>query len=321
MLKNNLWALLKGIIFTGIFVILIMLGVSVDMTRWTALNLGLPINRLIISEIPISKNLAESLLKGNNVLMASSSQQPLSKYLSRQLPAELLVFNLRALATSDPDFYLDGDEGSPLPESLQTSEILESKETNPESDYYSLFKGYVVTLYCTHSGETYIPDSGAARVEGGPGLINQVAIHLGASLKEKGLQSKFISTIHDYPDFTKSYTNSRKTVARVMAAEGQKMLALFDIHRDSIPGVAEGQKATINGRKAAPILIIVGTNERKTHPHWRENLDFAQRIYKEGEKLYPGLIKGVRTKSGTYNQEFFNHALLLEFGTDYNSPE
>jgi stage II sporulation protein P len=31
------------------------------------------------------------------------------------------------------------------------------------------------------------------------------------------------------------------------------------------------------------------------------------------------LIKGVRTKSGTYNQEFFDHSLLLEVGSDYNS--
>ena len=33
-----------------------------------------------------------------------------------------------------------------------------------------------------------------------------------------------------------------------------------------------------------------------------------------------GLIK-VRTKAGTYNQEYHHHALLLEFGTDQNKLE
>lgn len=37
--------------------------------------------------------------------------------------------------------------------------------------------------------------------------------------------------------------------------------------------------------------------------------------------MYPGLIKGVRTKAGTYNQEFHPRALLLEFGSDYNTLE
>ena len=29
--------------------------------------------------------------------------------------------------------------------------------------------------------------------------------------------------------------------------------------------------------------------------------------------------QGVRTKAGTYNQEYHPHALLLELGSDYNS--
>ncbi|MBP8820208.1 MAG: stage II sporulation protein P, partial [Syntrophomonadaceae bacterium] len=39
----------------------------------------------------------------------------------------------------------------------------------------------------------------------------------------------------------------------------------------------------------------------------------------QGEKMYPGLIKGIRTRPGTFNQEFFDHSLLLEVGSDYNS--
>ncbi len=320
-MRRNLWALFKGIIFTGFFVILIVWGVSLDLSRIMLPNFELAGDLPVISGMPINESIAESMLRENNVLMAVAGDEGkryLSKFFTSQFPTELLVFNMRALATSDADIYVDGTEEST---DSQMAEGLDAKQLNTEGDYFSIFQGHTVAIYCTHSGETYVPDSGAVRIDGGPGLVNQVAIHLGTTLKEKGLDSKFISTLHDYPEYQKSYTNSRKTVARVMASEGQRIIALFDVHRDSIPGVTEGQQVKINGKAAAPILIVVGTNERKNHPHWRENLAFAQDIYKEGQEMYPGLIKGVRTKSGTYNQEFFDHSLLLEFGTDYNTVE
>ena len=60
----------------------------------------------------------------------------------------------------------------------------------------------------------------------------------------------------------------------------------------------------INGKRCAPILIIVGTSERKPHPNWKENLAFAQAIYEAGEARYPGLIKGVRTKPAPIIKNF-----------------
>jgi stage II sporulation protein P len=98
-------------------------------------------------------------------------------------------------------------------------------------------------------------------------------------------------------------------------------LAVFDIHRDNIPGLKEAERAKINNKNAAPILIIVGTDARKKHPNWQKNFDFAQKLKNQGDKMYPGLIKGVRTLEGTYNQEYFDHALLLEFGSDINRVE
>ncbi|HNW38579.1 MAG TPA: stage II sporulation protein P, partial [Methanosarcina vacuolata] len=112
----------------------------------------------------------------------------------------------------------------------------------------------------------------------------------------------------------------RATVSKIVSAN-KNILALFDIHRDAIPG--EGKPATVDikGQKTARILIVVGTNERKPHPNWQQNRKFAEQLYQQGEKLYPGLIKGVVTKAGTYNQEYNSHALLIEFGSDGNSLE
>ncbi|MFA7149179.1 MAG: stage II sporulation protein P, partial [Syntrophomonadaceae bacterium] len=191
-------------------------------------------------------------------------------------------------------------------------------EDKQEIKYYQALEDYQVVVYCTHSAETYIPDSGKARCDGERGLINNVAGVISTQLQSAGMKADFIDSIHDYPDYDKSYTNSRETVKKILDSK-EKLLALFDVHRDSIPGKESADTINVRGKKAARILIIVGTDERKEHPHWKSNLAFAESLYQQGEQMYPGLIKGVRTKSGTYNQEFFDHSLLLEVGSDYNS--
>jgi stage II sporulation protein P len=181
----------------------------------------------------------------------------------------------------------------------------------------ALFKKSQVFLYCTHSGESYIPDSGQARLDGKRGLINQVAEAMEESLDDKGLPTQFIDAIHDFP-YDTSYTKSRTTVSKIVKAN-KNILAIFDIHRDSIPGQGKAATVKIKGKSCAPILIVVGTNERKPHPNWQQNRKFAEQLYQQGEAMYPGLIKGVITKAGTYNQEYHPRALLLEFGSDSNS--
>jgi stage II sporulation protein P len=325
MRRRNIWSLIKGLLFMQLFAIIIVLGLSVDLHRsflQKAGEINLHPLLLQISAMPVAEGSAVSMMRENNIMMGGSLDypKPWGLYLSRQFPRDLMAFNLQALNDEEDDAV--GELAEPVEDpSIPPPDDLESSQVNTASNYFELFKGRTVTLYCTHSGESYVPDSGKTRIEGGPGLVTRVAAHLGTTLKQKGIEANFINTIHDQPDFNKSYTNSRKTVARVMASEKSSIIALFDIHRDSIPGVTEGSKVKIKGRNAAPILIIVGTDERKTHPHWRQNLQFAQKLYQQAAKDYPGLIKGVRTKSGTYNQEYFTGALLLEFGTDYNTLE
>lgn len=324
MKRRNVWSLIKGLLFMQLFAIIIVLGLSVDLHSSLLQKAGeIKIHPLLLrlSAMPVAQDSAVSMVRENNIMMGGSPDypKPWGVYLSRQFPRDLMAFNLQALSNEEDDAIGEIDE--PMEDlSLPPLDELDSSQVNTASTYFKLFKGRVVTLYCTHSGESYVPDSGKTRVEG-PGLVTRVAAHLGATLQQKGIEANFVNTIHDQPDFNKSYTNSRKTVARVVANEKSSLLALFDIHRDSIPGATEGTKVNIKGRNAAPILIIVGTDERKAHPHWKQNLQFAQKLHQQAAKDYPGLVKGVRTKSGTYNQEYFKGALLLEFGTDYNSLE
>jgi stage II sporulation protein P len=197
------------------------------------------------------------------------------------------------------------------------------KDENPEpakltSENSALFKGHKVVFYCTHSAESYIPNSGKARLDGKRGLINQVAQTMSEDVEKKGVKAEFVNTIHDFPDYNSSYTRSRKTVSNLVN-EDNKILSIFDVHRDSIPGTNTAPTVRINGIRAARILIIVGTDQRKSHPNWKKNFQFAQKLNAQAEKMYPGLVKGVVTKAGTYNQEFHTHALLLEMGSDKNT--
>ncbi|MDO4540581.1 MAG: stage II sporulation protein P [Syntrophomonadaceae bacterium] len=207
-----------------------------------------------------------------------------------------------------------------LPEAEKLAVANEPEAAEDEIVPVAAFKNKTILTYCTHSSESYIPDSGVARQEGQAGLINTVAERMDRQLRRYGFKARHDDAIHDAPSYNDSYANSRSTVERLLA-DSRNTVALFDIHRDSIPGADDGGTVTIKGNEAAQILIIVGTDGVRAHPHWEQNYAFAQELYRLGEEKYPGLIRGVRTHPGSYHQEYHTGALLLEMGNDQNTLE
>lgn len=273
-----------------------------------------------LSLIKIDNDTATSLIKHVNIMMAGEEIEVVAaaNYLNN-IPEGFLVANIKGLEYQDKPLKTVTPTDQPIDLPAIKKEELNDE---PKAFSHNFSSDKILMIYCTHNGETYIPNSGKARIDGKRGLINEVAKNLSQQIKIRGLNAEFIDTIHDYPDFSKSYTNSRDTVKKILDENKNKdVVAILDIHRDSIPGSTNAETIEVKGKKSARILIIVGTDERKPHPNWKQNLAFAEKIHEEGEKLYPGLVKGVRTKAGTYNQEFHNRALLLEFGNDRNSLE
>ncbi len=329
MRRQNFWSFMKGILFIQLFLLAIIAGLTVD------LNAGLiktyakvqPANLLILfPALQIDNGQGEALLQETSLLLTGGdslmSQLGITELLPQNMAENMIGSQIQVLAYTGPDDAAieDETEPEPEPEGLAVNEMKEKNTNSPEAVDAEMFKGQAIYLYCTHSAESYVPDSGQARLDGKRGLINTVAASMGQELQKQGLQAHFINVIHDYPDYNTSYTRSRVTVKKIIQSNDD-ILALFDVHRDSIPNTKQAPTIEIQGKKSAQILIVVGTNERKPHPNWKKNYDFAQRLYAQSEKTYPGLIKGVRTKAGTYNQEFHPHALLLEFGSDYNTLE
>ena len=321
MKKHNFMAFIKGIVFVQLIVLVAMAGISVDINqKYTQVMKLFDPERILLpfSDMQISTKQAEMLIQENNVVLAGVNVIPdkmlEDEYYISTIPANLINSHIQALAFADPSLE------QPMVEEDLSLPVVDNEELDVplSSETLARFSKSKIFFYCTHSAESYIPNSGKARLDGKRGLINQVAASLENNLNERGLPAQFVDTIHDFPNYNQSYINSRVTVNKIVAAN-KNILGLFDVHRDSIPGEGKAASVKIKGRQSARILIVVGTNERKPHPNWQQNRKFAESLYQQGEKMYPGLIKGVITKAGTYNQEFHPRALLLEFGSDSNT--
>lgn len=146
----------------------------------------------------------------------------------------------------------------------------------------------------------------------------------------KGLENNGVKTIHslkyhDVPMFTGSYKRSAETVKSILEKNPSVKIVL-DIHRDTIEHKDRRKiKPTIklNGKKAAQIMIIAGSDADGTlnHPDWEQNLSFALKLQKEIETLYPGLTRPLLFTHARYNQHLTNGSILIEVGSDANTLE
>ncbi|HBT46503.1 MAG TPA: stage II sporulation protein P [Peptococcaceae bacterium] len=223
---------------------------------------------------------------------------------------------LPAVRVLNPDlvrFLTAEEEHYPLPEGQESP-------PPPPADLAGVEQGGrhpVVAIYNTHNAEGYAPSDGADRFPGKNASISLVAAALAQALAEDyGVPVVRSDTIHDYPDFSQAYANSEKTVRRLLA-EYPSIQIVLDIHRDA--GLKEPPVAYINDQKVAQILIVVGSDARLEHPHWRQNEAFARRLAAKMDELYPGLSRGVRVQEGRYNQHLHPRALLLEIGSSNNT--
>lgn len=185
-----------------------------------------------------------------------------------------------------------------------------------ESEPVELSKDPVVFIYNTHNAETYKPTDGKSKLEGQNAGIVKVAKVLAETLESKeGLKTIRSEVIHDYPDFARSYIKSLETAQKILKVN-KTIRAVFDVHRDAGFKSKSTTTVTIKGKKAASIMIVVGTE----HERWRSNLLFAEKLEAKANELYPGLIRDIRIRDNRrYNQHLHPNSLILEVGSDLNT--
>lgn len=115
-------------------------------------------------------------------------------------------------------------------------------------------------------------------------------------------------------DYGQSYAVSRRAVDEAKEAY-PSIRYFFDIHRDA--NIArEKTTVTIDGTAYARIMFVIGT----AHDRYEENQAFAEALDELLNDRYPGLSRGILTKSahqgnGEYNQSVSPGSLLVEIGS------
>ncbi len=168
-----------------------------------------------------------------------------------------------------------------------------------------------IAVYSTHTDESYIKGDGAESKKGNGGILD-VAASFANALKQKGFNVVHSTAKHD-PHDEGAYNRSRRTVSSLLK---QQPLAVFDVHRDAaVP--PEQYVGQVNGEQVTKVRLVVG----RQNPKRSVNDAFAKQLKAVGDKVQPGLMKGIFYARGNYNQDLSNKAMLLELGTEKNNKD
>ncbi len=172
-----------------------------------------------------------------------------------------------------------------------------------------------VAIYNSHNSESYQGDGGSGHDSGSNGEIVQVAAALAADLEKDGLPVVESKTIHDMPKLELAYSQSVKTASQLIR-DNPKLQTIIDVHRDGLPQGKSKRVVYVDGKPASPVLIVLGTK----HANWQKNEQFAKELVSKANAKYPGLFLPIYyATDARYNQHLHPHALLLEFGDQYNT--
>lgn len=188
-----------------------------------------------------------------------------------------------------------------------------------------------VLIYHTHTTEAYqlldrdfYAQGYTARSKDKSVNMVRVGDEIVKELEKNGFSCIHDTEIHDVK-YTGAYDHSRKAVIETLKKYPSISVTL-DIHRDAIEQ-SDGTKikptATINGRKAAQVMIISGCQEEgnpvENFPDWRYNLVFAVNLQNKMETLFPGLTRPIFFSPRRYNMNLTRNSLLIEVGSDANT--
>jgi len=212
---------------------------------------------------------------------------------------------------NDPEF-----EG-PILEPIEPQKSNENPDPNSPMPKPGA-KEIMVGIYNTHNSESYIGDGGLEHEFGENGDVVTVGETLKKSLGKNGIGAAHSLQIHDAVDFMKAYSKSVVTATQ-MTKDYPSMKVLIDVHRDGYPPGVPKRTITLKGKKASQVLVIIG----KLNPHWQKNEALAKELMALAEKKYPGLFSPNITYAtdARYNQHLSDGAVLLEFGSQFNTLE
>ena len=186
-----------------------------------------------------------------------------------------------------------------------------------------------VLIVHTHGSESYTKELGqtyreTAQYRTLDEHYNMVAVGdlLAVLLEAAGIRVIHDKQLHDYPSYTSSYNNSRKSVQEYLQ-EYPSIRLVLDLHRDAGENSDGSQFAThaqVDGKDSAQIMFLVGTDESGNyHPRWRDNLAVAAKLNVLMENINPGITRKTTLRAQRFNQDLADIALLVEVGSAGNT--
>lgn len=181
--------------------------------------------------------------------------------------------------------------------------------THTTESYQMLDKGWYTKSYVTRSND---PKTNMVRV--------------GDEITEQ-LRAAGFNVIHDTKIYDTTYNGSYDRSGAAIdkhLKENPSIQVLLDVHRDAMQqsdGTRLKPTTTINGKKAAQIMIISGCEEGsvKNFPDWKYNLRFAMELQKQCQDEFPSLMRPLYFSRRKYNMHKTHCSLLIEFGSDSNT--
>lgn len=257
------------------------------------------------------------------------------------LPNNRIIENLLPFLASESD---NPSDKAQVPDGSDTSEQVTIKVRNDSGytvDVQELLdmgvrvplveSGVQVIIVHTHGTEAYTPsgsdtytESDELRTLDSNYNVLRVGEELKNALEEKGIKAVHCTVLCDHPQYSGAYDRSREAIEEMLSLYPEAQIVI-DLHRDAVATADGGYykaDAEIDGRTAAQLLFVVGTDEGGlSHPDWRENMSFQLRLHQRAEELYPGLMRPINVRSARFNQHFRTGSMLLEVGTCANYLE
>lgn len=171
--------------------------------------------------------------------------------------------------------------------------------------------------------ENYTPSSEYRTLDKQYNMVSVGAL-LAERLEEMGIGVIHDTTLHDYPSYNQSYTQSRKSVKEYLEKYPTIRLVL-DLHRDAAvkaDGTQIGYTVKVDGQKAAKVMLVVGTDASgRNHPNWQENMALAVKLHAQLEKEAAGICRPISFRRQRFNQDLSTGAVIVEVGAAGNTRQ
>ena len=238
--------------------------------------------------------------------------------------------------TSEEDYFGGGtlisrdrvEIQSKIPSSFYEPNIEELLKQKADLSIQDISKPTIL-VYHSHTTESYtLLDAGYytesldLRSKDNAKNMVRVGNELVKYLELQGFKVIHDTDIHD-ENYSGAYESSRKNIEKYLE-EYPSIEITIDVHRDDITydnNTKVKPTATINGKKAARMMIIAGAEygSVENYPNWEYNLRFDLAVQNKVEEMYSGLMRPMLFAERKYNMFETKNSFLLEVGTDGNT--